>query len=152
MLSIEHFSKTYPGGKRAVEDLNLTIQAGEICGFIGHNGAGKTTTLRAVAGVMAYSEGTIRINGIDLHTDPVAAKKVMAFPPPCLFPQRTVFSAGPGLPAPGLAPGLLNFGPGLSCFGRLIPGPGFACPGFGAGLCIPGLGSGPRLGPGFGAA
>lgn len=81
MLSIEHFSKTYPGGKRAVEDLNLTIQAGEICGFIGHNGAGKTTTLRAVAGVMAYSEGTIRINGIDLHTDPVAAKKVMAFLP-----------------------------------------------------------------------
>lgn len=63
-----------------------------------------------------------------------------------------LWNAGPGFPVPGLAPGLLNFGPGLSCFGRLIPGPGFTCPGFGAVLCIPGLGSGPRLGPGFGAA
>ena len=81
MLSIEHFSKTYPGGKRAVDDLNLVVHAGEICGFIGHNGAGKTTTLRAVAGVMSYTEGTIRVDGKDLHTDPVGAKKVMAFLP-----------------------------------------------------------------------
>ena len=81
MLSIEHFSKTYPGGKRAVNDLSLTVQAGEICGFIGHNGAGKTTTLRAVAGVMAYSEGIIRVDGKDLHTNPVEAKNVMAFLP-----------------------------------------------------------------------
>ena len=81
MLSIEHFSKTYPGGKRAVDDLNLVVHAGEICGFIGHNGAGKTTTLRAVAGVMSYTEGTIRVDGKDLHTDPVGAKKVMAYLP-----------------------------------------------------------------------
>lgn len=71
---------------------------------------------------------------------------------PCPGFGPGLWNAGPGLPAPGLAPGLLNFGPGLSCFGRLIPGPGFTCPGFGAVLCIPGLGSGPRLGPGFGAA
>ena len=81
MLSIEHFSKSYPGGKRAVDDLCLTVQAGEICGFIGHNGAGKTTTLRAVAGVLQYEQGTIRVDGKDLHTDPVGAKKVMAFLP-----------------------------------------------------------------------
>ncbi len=52
MLRIEHYSKTYPGGKKAVDDLTLHVRPGEIYGFIGHNGAGKTTTLRAVAGVM----------------------------------------------------------------------------------------------------
>ena len=50
MLSINHLTKTYPGGKRAVDDLSLTVEPGEILGFIGHNGAGKTTTLRCVAG------------------------------------------------------------------------------------------------------
>ena len=50
MLTISHYTKTYPGGKTAVEDLSLHVPAGELCGFIGHNGAGKTTTLRAAAG------------------------------------------------------------------------------------------------------
>ena len=50
MLNISHYTKTYPGGKTAVEDLTLHVAPGEICGFIGRNGAGKTTTLRAVAG------------------------------------------------------------------------------------------------------
>ena len=56
MLRIDHYSKTYPGGKRAVDDLTLHVRPGEIYGFIGHNGAGKTTTLRAVAGVMDFTE------------------------------------------------------------------------------------------------
>jgi ABC-2 type transport system ATP-binding protein len=43
MLHIERYSKTYPGGKKAVEDLTLHIRSGEIYGFIGHNRAGKTT-------------------------------------------------------------------------------------------------------------
>lgn len=81
MLNIEHYSKTYPGGKRAVDDLSLTVNAGEIFGFIGHNGAGKTTTLRAVAGVMDFTEGTITIDGHDVKRDPTAAKKVTAFLP-----------------------------------------------------------------------
>ncbi len=59
MLRIDHYSKTYPGGKRAVDDLTLHVRPGEIYGFIGHNGAGKTTTLRAVAGVMDFTEGTL---------------------------------------------------------------------------------------------
>ena len=48
MLKIEHLTKVY-GGKKAVDDLSLHIQPGEIYGFIGHNGAGKTTTLKSVA-------------------------------------------------------------------------------------------------------
>lgn len=81
MLTISHFSKTYPGGKKAVDDLSLTVRPGEICGFIGHNGAGKTTTLRAVAGIMNYDVGTITIAGYDVKKDPVLAKKVTAFLP-----------------------------------------------------------------------
>ena len=49
MLKIEHLTKTY-GEKKAVDDLSLEINAGEIYGFIGHNGAGKTTTLKSVVG------------------------------------------------------------------------------------------------------
>lgn len=81
MLHIEHYSKTYPGGKKAVDDLTLHVEPGEIYGFIGHNGAGKTTTLRAVAGVMDFTEGTIAIDGHDIKKDPVQAKRVTAFLP-----------------------------------------------------------------------
>ena len=81
MLDIQHFSKTYPGGKRAVDDLSLHVAPGEIFGFIGHNGAGKTTTLRAVAGVMDFTEGTITIDGRDIRRSPTAAKRVTAFLP-----------------------------------------------------------------------
>lgn len=81
MLTISHYTKTYPGGKTAVEDLSLHVPAGELCGFIGHNGAGKTTTLRAAAGVMSFTQGTIAIDGHDVRTDPVAAKAVTAFLP-----------------------------------------------------------------------
>ena len=76
MLQIEHFSKTYSGGKRAVSDLSLHVQPGEIVGFIGHNGAGKSTTLRACAGVLDFTEGTIRIDGHDIRREPLAAKRV----------------------------------------------------------------------------
>lgn len=81
MLRIEHYSKTYPGGKKAVDDLTLHVQPGEIYGFIGHNGAGKTTTLRAVAGVMDFTEGTITIDDHDIKKAPVGAKRVTAFLP-----------------------------------------------------------------------
>lgn len=81
MLEIQHFSKSYPGGKRAVDDLSITVEAGEIFGFLGHNGAGKTTTLRAVAGVMDFSEGTIAIGGHDIRQTPIAAKRITAFLP-----------------------------------------------------------------------
>ena len=81
MLNIERYSKTYPGGHKAVDDLSLHVLPGEIYGFIGHNGAGKTTTLRAVAGVMDFTEGRILIDGHDIKKEPVAAKKVTAFLP-----------------------------------------------------------------------
>ena len=81
MLTISHFSKTYSGGKRAVDDMSLTVEKGEMMGFIGHNGAGKTTTLRCAAGILDFTEGEITIDGHSIRTSPVAAKSVTAFLP-----------------------------------------------------------------------
>jgi ABC-2 type transport system ATP-binding protein len=63
-----------------------------VLGLVGPNGAGKTTTLRALAGILQPTSGSIRIAGIDLHTDPVAAKSRLAFIPdePQLFDYLTV--------------------------------------------------------------
>ena len=57
MLRIDGFSKSYGAGRYAVRDLTLHVAPGEIYGFLGHNGAGKSTTLRAVAGVLDFTEG-----------------------------------------------------------------------------------------------
>ena len=81
MLTISHFSKTYPGGKRAVDNLSMEVASGEIMGFIGHNGAGKTTTLRCAAGILDFTEGEITIDGHSIRKEPVAAKSATAFLP-----------------------------------------------------------------------
>lgn len=80
VLSIEHLTKIY-GDKKAVDDLSLTIEAGEIYGFIGHNGAGKTTTLKAVAGILAFDEGEIHINENSVREKPLECKKELAYIP-----------------------------------------------------------------------
>lgn len=81
MLTIEHLTKCYGGDVRAVDDLSLTVMPGDIYGFIGHNGAGKTTTLRAVAGILSFDSGSIRINGKSIVEDPIACKREMAYIP-----------------------------------------------------------------------
>lgn len=81
MLEISNFSKTYKGGKRAVDCLTLSVRPGEIVGFIGHNGAGKTTTIRAIAGVLGFEEGEILIDGKSIRRDPIGCKKVLAYVP-----------------------------------------------------------------------
>jgi len=91
LLTIKHFSKCYKGGKKAVDDLNLVIEPGDIYGFIGHNGAGKTTTIRAVVGVLDFEEGDIEIDGISIKRDPVACKAITAYIPdnPDLYEHLT---------------------------------------------------------------
>ena len=80
MLNIQHLSKAY-GEKKAVDDLSLHIQPGEIYGFIGHNGAGKTTTLKSVVGILQFDEGEITIDGISIREQPLACKKKFAYIP-----------------------------------------------------------------------
>lgn len=81
ILAIEHFTKCYKGTHKAVDDLSLRVEAGDIYGFIGHNGAGKTTTIKAVTGVMDFSDGEIQVDGLSLKKDPVACKQKMAYIP-----------------------------------------------------------------------
>ena len=80
MLKIEHLTKQY-GEKKAVDDLSLTIEAGEIYGFIGHNGAGKTTTLKSVVGILPFEEGRVEIDGVSITEDPLNCKKKIAYIP-----------------------------------------------------------------------
>ena len=80
MLQISHLTKTY-GKKNAVDDLSLEIRPGEIYGCIGHNGAGKTTTMKAVAGILQFDAGEIRIDGQSVREDPLACKRELAYIP-----------------------------------------------------------------------
>ena len=80
MLRIENLSKIY-GENKAVDNLTLHIQPGEIYGFIGHNGAGKTTTLKSVAGILQFEEGEIYINGHSVKDEPLECKKEIAYIP-----------------------------------------------------------------------
>ncbi len=80
MLKIEGLTKTY-GAKKAVDDLSLHIQKGEIYGFIGHNGAGKTTTLKSCAGILRFDSGEIYIDGMSVKKDPIACKRITAYIP-----------------------------------------------------------------------
>ncbi|EJQ99829.1 ABC transporter ATP-binding protein [Bacillus cereus] len=91
MLEIINFSKTYKGGKKAVDQLNITVQVGDIFGFIGHNGAGKSTTIKSLVGVIDFEEGEIFVDGHSVKKDPIACKRVMAYIPdnPDLYEQLT---------------------------------------------------------------
>ena len=80
MLRIEHLTKTY-GSKKAVDDLTLHIEPGQIYGFIGHNGAGKTTTIKACCGIMSFDEGEIYIDGKSVKTQPLECKRVLSYIP-----------------------------------------------------------------------
>ena len=80
MLRIEHLTKQY-GDKKAVDDLSLHIQPGEIYGFIGHNGAVKTTTIKSCCGILQYDGGEIFIDGVSVKKDPLLCKSKLAYIP-----------------------------------------------------------------------
>lgn len=81
MLEIKNYTKIYGEGKKAADDVTLTVESGDIYGFIGHNGAGKSTTIRAVVGVLDFTEGEIYIDGHSVKTEPMECKKVTAYIP-----------------------------------------------------------------------
>jgi len=81
ILDIRGFSKSYDGKVMAVENLSLTIEPGDIYGFIGKNGAGKTTTLRAAAGILRFDTGDMLVDGTSIKADPLACKRKIAYIP-----------------------------------------------------------------------
>lgn len=91
VLTIKNFTKSYKGGVKAVDDLSLTVESGDIYGFIGHNGAGKTTTIKAVAGILDFDGGEIEVNGISIKDNPIECKRVTAYIPdnPDLYESLT---------------------------------------------------------------
>jgi ABC-2 type transport system ATP-binding protein len=100
LLTLESFSKSYKD-HLAVDDLSFAVAPGEVLALVGPNGAGKTTTMRAIAGILTATRGRIRVDGHDVATDPVAAKRRLAYVPddPKLFDVLTVdehlaFAAG----------------------------------------------------------
>lgn len=79
MIELKNINKSYDGKKNAVDELNITIEPGQIVGFIGPNGAGKTTTLRMLTGLLTPDSGSVTINGIDIATNPIKAKQQFGF-------------------------------------------------------------------------
>jgi len=79
MIEITAVSKTYSGKVKAVNNLTLTIQPGEIIGFIGPNGAGKTTTIKMMTGILKPDTGVIKLNGIDIQAQPLEAKRQFGY-------------------------------------------------------------------------
>ncbi len=90
MITVKGLTKHY-GPITAVDNLDLSVEKGEIFGFIGPNGAGKTTTIKMLAGIMAPDKGTVEIGGYDMFNDPENAKRIIGFIPdrPFLYEKLT---------------------------------------------------------------
>jgi ABC-2 type transport system ATP-binding protein len=80
ILEIQNLSKSF-GKLKAVDNLSMTIHAGECVAFMGQNGAGKSTTMRSIAGLSKIDSGKILIAGHDITTSPVEARRHLGFVP-----------------------------------------------------------------------
>ena len=90
LVEIENVDKTYNvtgfGGKiigeiRALKNLSLKIERGQIFGFLGRNGAGKTTTIKCLMGILSPDRGKIEIDGISIHKFPIEVKQKIGYVP-----------------------------------------------------------------------
>ncbi len=91
MIEVSNLTKHY-GQKHAVDNISFTIDSGEIVGFLGPNGAGKSTTMNIMTGYLSATDGTVKIDGIDILDDPIAAKRHIGYLPehPPLYLDMTV--------------------------------------------------------------
>ena len=82
MLEIKNLSKRYKKADvKAIDDINLTINKGEIYGFIGPNGAGKSTTIKCVVGIIEFDEGDVLLDGVSIKDDPMLIKSKISYVP-----------------------------------------------------------------------
>jgi ABC-2 type transport system ATP-binding protein len=91
MIEVDGLTKYY-GEHAAIRDLSFTINKGEVIGFLGLNGAGKSTTLRVLGAVLLPTAGRVKIDGLDLGTEPHEVRKRIGFLPdvPPLYNEMTV--------------------------------------------------------------
>ncbi len=80
VLNVSHYRKSY-GPKLVVPDLSLSVEAGDVFGYIGHNGSGKTTLIRSIVGAQPMDSGQIEVCGFDVEHQPVECKRRMAYVP-----------------------------------------------------------------------
>lgn len=90
MLEVKNLLKTY-GAKKAVDNASFVVKNGELCAFIGKNGAGKTTAIKCICGIIDFDDGEILINGKNIKTETIEAKKNIAYIPdnPSLYDFMT---------------------------------------------------------------
>ena len=82
MIEIKNVSKTYVGKQvKALDNINLKVESGEVLGLVGPNGAGKTTLFRLICGYIAADSGEILINGHNIETERLAALRSFAYVP-----------------------------------------------------------------------
>lgn len=81
LAELRGVSKSYDGGRVALNAFSLRVQPGEVLGLLGPNGAGKTTAVKILCGLLPPSSGTAHIAGIDVHSDPIGARRNLAFVP-----------------------------------------------------------------------
>lgn len=81
IIDIDHLSKQYGSGTKALDDVTLTIDEGEIIALLGPNGAGKTTLISIICGLVTPTGGTVRVGGHDIRTDWRAARKLIGLVP-----------------------------------------------------------------------
>jgi len=79
MIDVKNVSKTYNGKIKAIDDVSIKVNNGEIVGFIGLNGAGKTTLIKMMTGILKMDSGSIKINGHDIVKDGIEAKKCIGY-------------------------------------------------------------------------
>lgn len=85
-INISHVSKTYAGGKQALDDVSFSVPRGSIFGLLGPNGAGKSTLINTMAGMVKKTSGTVDIWGFDIDKNPRNAKLSIG-----IVPQEIVF-------------------------------------------------------------
>lgn len=92
MIEVVNLVKKY-GGHTAIDHLNFHVKKGQIYGFLGPNGAGKSTTMNIMTGYLAATQGSVKINGYDILTQPEEAKRCIGYLPefPPLYPEMTVY-------------------------------------------------------------
>lgn len=82
MLKVEKYSKKYSNSdKYSAENIDLTVNIGEVCGLVGSNGAGKSTIIKAVTGILPFEEGKISIEDFDIVRQPEQAKRLSGYVP-----------------------------------------------------------------------
>jgi ABC-2 type transport system ATP-binding protein len=93
MIEVQNLTKAY-GNFVAVKDVSFKAKKGEILGFLGPNGAGKTTTMRIISGFMPATSGTVLVDGLDIFTESLAARRRIGYLPenPPLYNEMRVES------------------------------------------------------------